>query len=425
VSALSHSQAITERLRRLEGGGLRTFLDPEPLVWDRAKGVRVFDADGNCYIDLYGGFAVAATGHGHPKVVQAIRDQAALLMHCPSASPSRVRAEFLEALAGIAPPGLTRFLPAVTGAMANELALLIARRNKPGAQIVTFSGSYFGRSIGTVGLAGKARYRDALGIPAAAHFVPFPFPLRMGPQATDETMIVLERLTGSAGGVGPVAAVILEPIQGNGGTIIPPPDFLPRLREFCDRQDAMLIIDEIQSGCGRTGKMWAFEHANITPDLVTVGKGIGGGVAVAAVMGSERSMRLDPDSFTSTFLTNNLNLAAAVAAIGVMREERLAERAARLARPCLERLRGRLHNIPGVAEIRGIGLWQGIELVLEDGKPDSSRVARIVTALRRRGYIVGKGGYDDNVVKLSPPLVIAEEELMAGLDAVCEMIAEA
>lgn len=420
---MTRSRAITERLRRLEGGGLRTFADRVPFVWDRAEGSHIWDADGKRYLDLYGGFAVAATGYSHPAVVAAIREQAGLLMHCPSASPSRVRAEFLEALASITPRELTRFLPAVTGAMANEMAVLIAKSRRPDGEIVTFSGGYFGRSVGTVGLAGKAKYRKALGQPAAAHFVPFPYPLHMGPSATDQTMAALERLAAPGGGASTIAAVILEPIQGNGGTVIPPADFLPRLRAFCDLTGALLIIDEIQSGCGRTGRMWAFEHAGITPDLVTVGKGIGGGLAVAAVMGTDASMTWPPDSYTSTFLTNNLNLAAAVAAITVMRVEKLAERAARLEQPCLQRLRAGLHNQPGVAEIRGRGLWFGIELMTADGKLDGTRAGRAVAELRRRGFVVGRGGYEDNVVKLSPPLVIDEAELMTGLDAVCEVVA--
>ncbi|MGH6954519.1 MAG: aminotransferase class III-fold pyridoxal phosphate-dependent enzyme, partial [Alphaproteobacteria bacterium] len=150
---------IIARMRRLEGGGLRTFVEDQPFVWERAEGSTVEDADGRHYLDLYGGFAVAAIGYGHPRVVAAIKAQADQLLHCPSAHPSRVRAEFLESLASIAPEGLDRFLPAITGAMANEIAVALARSLKPGGEIVTFTGSYFGRSPGIVGLAGKARYR--------------------------------------------------------------------------------------------------------------------------------------------------------------------------------------------------------------------------------------------------------------------------
>ena len=413
----SAGTAIAARLRRLEGGGLRTFAEDPPLVWERAEGCRITDADGKDYLDLYGGFAVAAIGYGHPKVVAAIREQAGRLMHCPSAHPSRVRAEFLEALASIAPAGLDRFLPAMSGAMANEIAIAIAHTRRGGA-IVSFAGSYFGRSAGTVGFAGKARYRDALGLPAGGPFVPFPYPLRMGERATDISIEALERLPG------PIAAVILEPIQGNGGVVIPPADFLPRLRAFCDRTGALLILDEIQSGCGRTGRMWAVEHAGVTPDLMTVGKGIGGGVAVAAVMGRTEVMTWPPDSYTSTFLTNNLNLAAAVAAIGVLRDEGLEERAAALGKAALPRLAAALSGVPGVAEVRGCGLWFAIELAEAVGRPAAARAAAVVRRLRERGILVGRSGYDDNVIKLSPPLVIDEAELERGLEQVATAISE-
>jgi 4-aminobutyrate aminotransferase-like enzyme len=231
-------------------------------------------------------------------------------------------------------------------------------------------------------------------------------------------MEALEWLAGPAGGLGRIAAVVLEPIQGNGGVVMPPPDFLGRLREFCDRTGALMIVDEIQCGCGRTGRMWAMEHAGVTPDLMTVGKGIGGGVAVAAVLGRAEVMKWPPDSYTSTFLTNNLNLAAATAAIGILRDERLAERAARLEPSMLHRLRTALAGVSGVAEVRGCGLWAGIELVGGDGAPAAASAAAVVRRLRGQGIIVGRGGYDDNVVKLSPPLIIEETDLDRGLGLV-------
>jgi 4-aminobutyrate aminotransferase-like enzyme len=414
---VSRSSEIVARLQQLEGGGLRTFADEDPLVWEKAAGCHVWDADGRRYLDLYGGYAVAAIGYGHPKVVEAVQRQAAEMMHCPSAHPSRLRAEFYEALASIAPTGLDRFLPAVTGAMANEMAILIARTRKPEGDIVSFSGSYFGRSVGTVGFAGKTRYRDALGIPAGGPFVPFPYPSRMGAQATDTTMAALENL--AAGNRHPIAAVILEPIQGNGGVVIPPDDFLPRLRQFCDRNDALLIVDEIQSGCGRTGRMWAVEHSGVRPDLMTVGKGIGGGLPVAAVMGQSDAMNWKADSYTSTFLTNNLNLAAAVAAVGVLRDEQLAGRAQAIGPAGLDRLKQMLDGFEGVREIRGRGLWYGVELA------EAGWAGRAVKLARKRGVLVGRSGYEDNVVKLSPALVISEIELHSGLETVAGAIRDA
>ena len=167
------------------------------------------------------------------------------------------------------------------------------------------------------------------------------------------------------------------------------------------------------------------ERAGVTPDLMTVGKGIGGGMAVAAVMGRAEVMDWPPDSYTSTFLTNNLNLAAATAAIGVLRDERLAERAAKLESPTLLRLRTAFAGISGVAEVRGCGLWFGIELVERDGLPAANRAATIVRRLRGQGVLVGRGGYDENVVKLSPPLVIEEAGLHRGIAVVAASSADA
>jgi len=413
---VSEGARIAERLRRHEGGGLRSFAETPPLVWEKARGCHVEDADGKRYLDLYGGYAVAAIGYSHPRVVAAIRAQAETLMHCPSAHPSRVRAEFYEALAAIAPAGLDRFLPAVTGAMANEMAVLLAKKRRPQGTLIAFTGGYFGRSVGTAGLAGKAKYREAIGLPAAAQFVPFPYPLRHGARATDATMAALEALAAPGGGAGEIAGVILEPIQGNGGVVIPPADFLPRLRQFCDRTGALLVLDEIQSGCGRTGRMWACEHAGVTPDLMTIGKGIGGGLAVAAVLGTTESMSWKPDSYTSTFLTNNLNLAAAVAAIEVLRSEQLAARAAAIGPGGLAQLRRGLEGVQGLRELRGIGLWYAAEL------EDAAWAGRAVRLARERGVLIGRSGYDDNVVKMSPPLVIGEGELKEGLGVVAAAI---
>jgi 4-aminobutyrate aminotransferase-like enzyme len=400
---------IVERIRRLEGGGLRTFVEDEPLVWERAEGAYVEDADGRRYVDLYGGYAVATTGYGHPAVVEAIHRQAAELIHCPSAHPSRVRAEFLEAIATIAPPRLDGILPAVTGAMANELALAVARTRRPDGDVITFGGSYFGRGAGVVGLAGKARYREALALPATGRSVPFPGPLASEGDATDAT---LRELDGIAGAGSPISAVICEPILGNGGVVIPPDDFLPRLRTFCDRTGALLIVDEIQSGFGRTGRMWAVDHVGVVPDLLTIGKGIGGGMGVAAVLGRADLLTWPPDTYTSTFLTNAVTLAAATASIGVLHDERLVERSAKLGGSALDDLRSRLGRLDGVVDVRGRGLWIGIEL------PDGETAARVARRVKDEGVIVGRGGMRGQVIKLSPPLVIDESDLEHGVDVV-------
>ncbi len=421
------SDEVRERIRRIEGGGMRTFADAEATVWARAEGAHLWDEDGRRYLDLYAGFAVANVGHCHPRVTEAIREQAGVLTHCPSAAPSRVRAELYERLLQIAPVGLTRVLCAVTGSLANELAIALARAATGRAGVLTFSGTYLGRSSGSVGLAGKHAYREPVGARAGGQFLPFPDPFRspwaQGADVGDVVLGLVEQaLADPASGVDPVAAIVIEPIQGNGGVLIPPPGFLAGLRELCDRHGALLVFDEIQCGFGRAGTMWASQADGVTPDLMTVGKGIGGGLALAAVLGRDDVMSTwTSDATTSTFLTNALNERGACAAIDVLLEEGLVERSRDLGERAIARLRAGLEGNARVGEVRGRGLFVGIELGGETPGTEHARIARL--ALRERGLIVGASGRHGNVLKLSPPLVISEDELDGAIDTIVEVLA--
>jgi 4-aminobutyrate aminotransferase-like enzyme len=427
----SASAAIRDRIRALEGSGMRTFSEPEPLVWARTAGSWIWDADGRRYLDLYAGFAAATVGYCHPRVTAAIVEQAQLMTHCPSAAPAAVRAELYERLVALAPTGLDRVLLAVTGAAANELAIQLARAATGRRQVISFSGTYLGRSVGSVGLAGKRAYRERLRVAAGGQFLPYPDPYRSpwtgGADPGQLVLGLLEQLlTDPASGLDRPACIVFEPIQGNGGVVIPPPGFLAGLRRLADEAGALLLFDEIQCGLGRTGRMWACEHEGVVPDLMTVGKGIGGGLALAAVLGTTDVMTTwEPDAFTSTFLANALNAAAGVAALDVVVEERLAERSARLGAHALATLQAGLAGADHVGDVRGRGLFVGVELVADrDGRaPAPERCAAAMRALRERGVIVGRGGRHGSVVKLSPALVIEEDDLEAGLAAVIEVLA--
>jgi 4-aminobutyrate aminotransferase-like enzyme len=414
------SQSVRDRIRAVEGTGMRTFWEPEPIVWARTEGSHVWDAEGRSYVDLYAGFAVANVGYCHPRVTAAIREQAGVMTHCPSAAPAEVRAGLYERLTAIAPPSLDRVLLAVTGAMANETAVQLARAATGRRTVVTFSGTYPGRTVGAVRYAGKHAYREQFGIAAEAHFVPYPDPYRSPWDDPGGTVLALleQAFTDPASGVEPPACVLVEPIQGNGGVVIPPDGFLRGLRELCDRTGTVLVFDEIQCGFGRSGRMWASEHEDVVPDLMTVGKGIGGGLALAAVLGRPDLMTTwEPDAITSTFLANALNAAAGCAAIDVLREEGLVDRSAQLGAHALERLRGGLAGNPVVGAVRGRGLFLGLELADAQLAGDAQR------AVRERGVLVGRGGRHGNVLVLAPPLVIEEDALDAGLDAVAEVLA--
>lgn len=418
---------IHDRIRRLEGGGLRTFANPDPLTLSGAKGPWLIGADGREYLDLAGSFAVTTTGHAHPAVVSAIQAQAEKLIHCPSAYPSELRAEFLEAIESICSPllGDLTIMPAMSGSMANEMAVSLVRHLRPGAEFITFSGGYYGRSVGAAAFAGKAQYRGALGLGPAAHFAPFPYARRFGPDASDFTMRYLEALTGPGGGAGKIGAVIVEPIQGNAGVIIPPDDFLPRLRKFCDRIGALLIADEIQSGCGRSGRMWSIENWGVVPDLMTIGKGIGGNMAVAALVGKRDLMQWTPDAYSSTFIVNHVGLAASIAAIGVIKSEGLPERSRALGAKYLPYLQDKLAGLPMIAEVRGRGLWFAIEFNAPKGSTAASFASALGRELREKGVVMGGGGYDGNVLKMAPALNIEEDVLVKGLDTVCETVRHA
>jgi 4-aminobutyrate aminotransferase-like enzyme len=424
------SERVRERIRAVEGTGMRTFWEPEPLVWARTEGSHVWDAEGRAYLDLYAGFAVANVGYCHPRVTAAIREQAGVMTHCPSAAPAEIRAELHERLLAIAPPSLDRVLLAITGAMANETAVQLARAATGRSNVVTFAGTYPGRTVGAVRYAGKHAYREQLGIAADAHFVPYPDPYRSpwagGGDPGDIVLRLLEdALADPASGVEPPACIFVEPIQGNGGVVIPPDGFLAGLRRLCDRTGTLLVFDEIQCGFGRSGRMWASEHEEVVPDLMTVGKGIGGGLALAAIIGrSELMTTWEPDAVTSTFLANALNAAAGCAAIDVLREEGLVERSARLGESALARLRSDLTEGPAVGDVRGRGLFLGLELVRDrrSQEPDSELAGRTQRMLRERGILVGRGGRYGNVLILAPPFVIEEDALAGGLDTIAEVL---
>jgi len=418
------ARTVIDRMRAVEGAGPRTGGADAPLVVDEAHGSVIVDPDGNRFVDIGASFAATTIGHSHPAVVAAIRDQAGRAAHVSSAATSEARVAFEEALLEIAPLGLDRVLLGLTGSDANDTALKLARTATGRREVIAFSGGYFGRGSGVIGLAGKATVRTAVGREADAHFLPYPYPYRwpLGPdEAAGDGALALVRhaLEDPASGFGPVAAILVEPVQGNGGVVIPPDGFLAGLRELCDRHGVVLVFDEIQSGFGRTGRTWAGEHWGVVPDLMTAGKGIGGGLAVSAVVGRAAFMsHWPPGAHTTTFMGDAVNLAAGRAAIGVFRDEGLAERSASLGTRVLERLTVEVGDDPHVGEIRGLGLFIGVEIVTDRATrtPDPTRAAAIKRWAFERGVLLGGGGHHENVVKLCPPLTIETDLLDTAVE---------
>lgn len=423
------ARAIIERMRAIEGAGPRTGAG-DPLVVERASCATLVDPDDNEFVDLAGSFAAANIGHSHPDVARAVEAQLGRASHVSSASASEARVGFEEDLLAVVPPELDRVLLGISGSDANDTAVRLARSMTGRREVIAFSGAYHGRAGGVVGLNGKSAFRTRVARDGEANFLPYPDAYRWPPAlgaapGPAALALVEEALEDPGSGFGPIAAIIVESVQGNGGIVIPPDGFLAGLRALADRHGIVLIFDEIQSGVGRTGRWWAAEHWGVVPDLMTVGKGIGGGLALSAVVGRAAAMAHWPaGTHTSTFMGNAVNLAAGRAAIAAMTREGLVERSARLGASLLARLDADLAGSPPVGEVRGLGLFIGIEMVRDRAtrEPDPQRAAAVRRRAFEHGVVVAIAGRHENVVKISPPLNIPDDQAAAAVDVVVQSI---
>jgi 4-aminobutyrate aminotransferase len=382
-----------------------------PLVPVRGEGCTIEDIDGNRFLDFAAGIAVNSTGHCHPAVVAAIERQARDLLHF-SASDFYlpIYAELAAVLVRIAPiSGGARVFLTNSGTEAVETAIKLSRHATGRQGIVAFLGAFHGRSYGSVSLtASKAKYHARFGplLPGVIH-VPY------GSAGLDELESrVFKRLLPAD----EVAAIFVEPVQGEGGYVVPDDDFLPRLRRICDEHGILLVADEVQSGFGRTGRMWALEHWGVEPDILLAAKGIASGMPLGAAIAREDVMTWGPGAHGSTFGGNPLSCAAALATIKLL-EDGLVENAAQRGRQAMEGLRSLPADYQGlVREIRGLGLMVGISF-------DSGETAEAVQwACFQRGLLVLEAGED--AVRLCPPLVVTEAEMVTGIDLVRDAIAE-
>ncbi|MEP0321279.1 aspartate aminotransferase family protein [Bauldia litoralis] len=399
---------------------------PMPLVWERAEDCRVYDVDGNDFIDFTSGVLVANTGHCHPKVVKAIQDQAGLLLNCyDSAHP--LRSAFVERLAGLMPEDLDRVLLLSSGSEAIDAALKMARVSTGRDEIIGFDGAFHGRTYGAMSAGGLAGARQGFGpfLPGILR-APFPDYYRMQPGETPESvdthcLAALEQLLLSQSN-GDVAALITETYQGGGGSLVPSARFMRGVRDFCDRHGILLILDEVQASFGRTGRLFAFEHFDIVPDIVVVGKGIASGLPVAAVVARTPIMAgLKPGSLSSTFGGNPLACAAGLASIDVIVEDDLSGNAARIGTHMTGRLKALMERHRLVGDIRGMGLSLAIEFVIDkETKQPNPDVARgFVEQLLRSGLcVMAPIGRHGNVLRIAPPLTITRELADEGLDII-------
>lgn len=390
------------RARREEVSGAAQ----DPLVWTSARGANVVDADGNVLVDMVAGFGAAAIGHGHPAIVRAIREQSERLIHgYGDVHPSDVKIELCERLAALAPFADARVMLGAHGADAVEAALktaLLATR-RPG--IVAFEGGYHGLSQGPLAICG---YSERMRAPFAAHLHPHVSFARYG-GALDDVRGWLAR--------GDVGAVVVEPMLGRGGVVVPPSGWLAELASITRGAGALLIVDEVMTGLGRTGAMLACTHDGVVPDVLCLGKALGGGMPLSACLAPHDVMRAwgapDQESIhTATFFGHPLACAAALAALDVIDEEKLAERAIETGDALVRALRAMAPRHPCVRDVRGRGLLVGLELA----RPAAA--LRLGATLLERGFLTLPAGNDARVLSLTPPLSIAS----TLVDAFCEAL---
>ncbi len=380
-----------------------------PFVPRRGAGSVVEDVDGNRFLDLNAGIAVTSTGHAHPKVVEAIQRQAAELIHY-SASDFYlpIYAEVCEALDRIAPmSGPVRSFLTNSGTEAVEAALKLARHHTGRQYAIAFYGSFHGRSYGAVSLgASKAKYRAGFGplLPGVLH-------ASYGDFGYIEEVLFRHLVSPRE-----VAAIFVEPVLGEGGYVVPPEGWLAYLRELCDAHGILLVADEVQSGMGRTGAMWAIQHFGVEPDVLLSAKGIASGMPLGAMVAREELMTWDAGAHGSTYGGNPLSCAAALATIELV-EGGLAENAAHVGGVLLEGLRGIRERHPDlVADVRGLGLMIGV------GFRGHDAAAAVEQAAFRRGLLVL--GCGEDAIRMSPPLVFREDQAKTALEVFEEAIAE-
>lgn len=365
------------------------------VVIVKGREAHVWDADGREYIDCVAGIGVANAGHSHPAITAAIAEQAQTLMTCPELYYNDRRAELYQKLAEIMPDGLNRFFLCNSGTEAVEGAIKLARLSTGRPGVVAATHAFHGRTMGALSATHKKDYREPFGplVPGFSH-------VKYNDIAALEAAVS-----------GETAAVILEVVQGEGGIHPADGDYIRAARSICDRQGALLILDEVQTGFGRTGRWFACEHHGVVPDLLTMGKGIAGGMPMGAVAIGPRVEGVRVGVHGSTFGGNPLACAAAIAALEVYRSERLPERAAEMGAYFRERLEE--INSPLIREVRGIGLMIGVEIKI--------RAAQVVEALRERGILAHTSG--TTVVRILPPLVIPREDVDTVIEALSDVLA--
>ncbi len=386
----------------------------------RAENALIWDVEGRRFIDFAAGIAVLNTGHRHPRIMEAVARQAEAFTHtCFHVAPYESYVRLAERLNSLTPgdfPKKTLFL--TSGAEAVENAVKIARYYTKRSAVIAFSGGFHGRTLMTMGLTGKVMpYKRGFGpFPAEIYHAQFPQPYHGIGSA--QALADLDRLLRADVDPHAVAAIIIEPVQGEGGFNVAPGDFLRGLRELCDAHGIVLIADEVQGGMARTGKMFSIEHSGVVPDLITVAKGLGGGFPLSGVTGRATIMdAAHPGGLGGTYGGNPIGIAAAHAVLDVIEAEELCARALRIGEVMRVRLEGLQKRFDCIGDVRGIGAMVALELVKDrvTREPDAALTAAVLAHAEKRGLLLLSCGTSTNVIRLLAPLTIEDALLEEGL----------
>src|SRR6187397_1095935 len=412
------SKEILERKERVVADPLSVFL---PVVIEEGRGATLTDVDGNTFIDFTGGVGCLNVGHSHPRVVEAAQEQLAKFAHTDfTIVPYEVYVELAEKLIAVSPftgPAKAAFFNAGTEAVENSIKFARSYTKRPA--VIAFEGAFHGRTMLSMTMTSKTHpYKAGLGpFAPEVYRVPFPHSYR-GPDVVT-ALAALERALLTQVAPENVAAVVIEPVLGEGGFVVAPPEFLQGVRKLCDEHGIVLVVDEVQTGFGRTGKMWAIEHAGVEPDLMTMAKSIAAGLPLSAVIGRREIMDAPPDSaIGGTYVGNPVAQAAGLAVLDVFADEGLVERGAQLGDQIRSRMESWQEQYPAIGDVRGLGMMLAIELVKDPAskEPDAEAATAIVEAAAARGLLLLKSGIYSNCIRVLAPLVIADAELDEALD---------
>jgi 4-aminobutyrate aminotransferase len=425
---MGRHEELLERHRAVLPSWMALYYD-EPIALVRGEGRTVWDAEGNAYLDLFGGILTTMTAHGLPEVVQAVREQAGRILHTSTLYLIEPQIELAERIAELAPVPDAKVFFTTSGTEANEAALLLACTARRSNQVLAMRNSYHGRSFAAMAITGNRGWSASSLSPVDVKYVHGGYRYRspfghlddeaFTAACVDDLVDVLATQT-----AGDVACLVAEPIQGVGGFAVPPDGFFGAMKAVCDEHGILFVSDEVQTGWGRTGEhRWGIDAHGVAPDLMTFAKGLGNGLTIAGVVARAELMDGLPANSISTFGGNPLSCAGALANLEHLLAHDLQGNAAKVGTHLLDGLRARQPDLPAVGEVRGKGLMIGIELVVPGTREPAPALAnQVLEHAKRAGVLLGKGGLHGNVLRVAPPLSLTLDEADHGLEVLDEAL---